>query len=99
MDGLDGSGARDDADGNAAGGRASQHVRADDCPPRPVRLLRKCRGVGHTGALRWGQGIVLRCSGLYHEVVLRVVEVPDARYIDARGAAYLRLFQVVPLVR
>jgi hypothetical protein len=37
-----------------------------------------------------GPGIVLRCS-VCHEVVLRVVEMLHVRYIDARGAAYLRL--------
>jgi hypothetical protein len=44
------------------------------------------------GRFAWmaGPGIVLRCS-VCREVVLRIVEVLDARYLDARGAAYLRL--------
>ena len=46
--------------------------------------------VGTTRAWMEGPGIVLRCS-ICHEVVLRIVETPDARYVDARGAAYLRL--------
>ena len=37
-----------------------------------------------------GPGIVLRCS-ICSEVVMRIVETPDGLYLDARGAAYLRL--------
>lgn len=52
-----------------------------------------CGNVAELGTLHaWmaGPGIVLRCS-VCHEVVLRVVEVLNARYLDARGAAYLCL--------
>jgi hypothetical protein len=52
-----------------------------------------CGNVAESGTLRaWmaGPGVVLRCS-VCQEVVLRVVEAPDARYLDARGAACLRL--------
>ncbi|MGI6207199.1 MAG: DUF6510 family protein [Anaerolineae bacterium] len=37
-----------------------------------------------------GPGAVLRCPQC-HDVVLRVVTTPDAAYIDARGATYLRI--------
>jgi uncharacterized protein DUF6510 len=46
--------------------------------------------VGTTHAWMAGPGIVLRCS-ICHEVVMRIVDTPTARYIDARGVAYLRL--------
>ncbi len=34
-------------------------------------------------------GVVLRCS-VCLAVVMRIVETPDASYLDARGAAWLR---------
>ena len=34
-------------------------------------------------------GAVLRCP-VCHGVVIRLVETPDATYVDLRGAAYLR---------
>ena len=37
-----------------------------------------------------GPGIVLRCSAC-ENVVLRVVQTPQATFLDARGAVYLRL--------
>ena len=37
-----------------------------------------------------GPGVVLRCSTC-GKVVLRIVQTPDAVYLDARGAVYLRL--------
>ena len=36
-------------------------------------------------AFTQGPGIVLRCSGC-ENVVLRIVQTPDATYLDARGA-------------
>ena len=35
-------------------------------------------------------GVVLRCPAC-ENVMIRIVQTPDAIYIDARGAAYLRL--------
>ena len=37
-----------------------------------------------------GPGTVLRCS-VCHEVVVRIVRTEEATYVDARGAAFLRL--------
>jgi hypothetical protein len=37
-----------------------------------------------------GPGTVLRCS-VCHEVVIRIVRTAEATYVDARGAAFLRL--------
>ncbi|HSB00550.1 MAG TPA: DUF6510 family protein [Anaerolineales bacterium] len=41
-------------------------------------------------AFTQGPGIVLRCSTC-ENVVLRIVQTPEAIYLDARGAVYLRL--------
>jgi len=46
--------------------------------------------IGELLAFTRGPGVVLRCSACEH-VVLRVVQTPDAIYLDARGAVYLRL--------
>lgn len=46
--------------------------------------------VGELLAFTQGPGIVLRCTTCEH-VVLRIVKSPDAIYLDARGAVYLRL--------
>jgi hypothetical protein len=43
-------------------------------------------------AFTQGPGIVLRCSTC-ENVVLRIVQTPDAIFLDARGAVYLRLAQ------
>jgi Family of unknown function (DUF6510) len=56
----------------------------------------ECANCGNEGeigtllAFTQGPGIVLRCSACEH-VVLRIVQTPDAIYLDARGAVYLRL--------
>ena len=52
-----------------------------------------CGNEGEMGALlayTRGPGIVLRCSAC-ESVVLRITQAPDAIYLDARGAVYLRL--------
>jgi len=41
-------------------------------------------------AFAGGPGTVLRCS-VCHEAVIRIVRTPEAIYVDARGAAFLRL--------
>ena len=46
--------------------------------------------IGTLLAFNQGPGIVLRCSAC-ENVVLRIVRTPDAIYLDARGAVYLRL--------
>lgn len=46
--------------------------------------------IGELLAFTQGPGIVLRCSSCEH-VVMRIVQAPDAIYLDARGAVYLRL--------
>jgi len=52
-----------------------------------------CGNEGEIGALlafTQGPGIVLRCSAC-ENVVLRIVQTPEATYLDARGAVYLQL--------
>lgn len=46
--------------------------------------------VGTLLAFTHGPGFVLRCSTCQN-IVLRIVETPEAIYLDARGAVYLRL--------
>jgi len=56
----------------------------------------ECAGCGNSGeiggllAFTQGPGIVLRCSAC-EGVMIRIVKTPDAIYLDARGATYLRL--------
>lgn len=52
-----------------------------------------CGNEGEMGellAFTHGPGIVLRCSAC-ENVVIRIVKTPQAIYLDARGAAYLRI--------
>ena len=46
--------------------------------------------IGGLLAFTQGPGVVLRCSTC-ENVVLRIVQTPEAIYLDARGAVYLRL--------
>jgi len=46
--------------------------------------------IGTLFAYTQGPGVVLRCSTC-GQVVLRIVQTPDAIYLDARGAVYLKL--------
>jgi uncharacterized protein DUF6510 len=56
----------------------------------------ECASCGNEGeigtllAFTQGPGIVLRCSAC-ENVMIRIVRTPDAIYLDARGAVYLRL--------
>ena len=52
-----------------------------------------CGNEGEMGellAFTHGPGIILRCSACEH-VMIRIVQTPEAIYLDARGAVYLRL--------
>ena len=46
--------------------------------------------IGELLAFTQGPGIILRCSTC-ENVVLRIVQTPEAIYLDARGAVYLQL--------
>lgn len=78
-------------DGNAAAGVLSDIFGADmTAETAQCTHCGNVAAMGTTHAWMEGPGIVLRCS-ICAEVVIRVVETPQARYVDARGAAYLRL--------
>jgi hypothetical protein len=46
--------------------------------------------IGTLLAFTQGPGIVVRCSTC-ENVVIRITQTPEAIYLDARGAVYLRL--------
>jgi hypothetical protein len=46
--------------------------------------------IGELLAFTQGPGVILRCSAC-ENVVLRIVQTPEAIYLDARGAVFLRL--------
>ena len=46
--------------------------------------------IGTLLAFTQGPGIVLRCSTC-EQVMIRITQTPDAIFLDARGALYLRL--------
>jgi len=56
----------------------------------------ECAGCGNEGeigtllAFTHGPGIVLRCSAC-EGVMIRIVRTPEATYLDARGAVYLKI--------
>ena len=78
-------------DGNAAAG-ILQEIFGVEMTAAPT----ECSGCGNEAelgnllAFTQGPGIVLRCSAC-EQVMLRIVQTPEAIYLDARGAAYLRL--------
>jgi hypothetical protein len=78
-------------DGNAAAG-ILQEVFGLEVTASPT----ECDHCGYEGqvgtllAFVHAPGYVLRCPAC-EQVVMRIVETPDAIYLDVRGAAYLRL--------
>ena len=82
-------------DGNAAG--VLQEVFAGELTARPT----ECAHCGREGALGTllvfvrAPGIVLRCPAC-EQVMLRIVQTPEATYLDARGVMSLRLDRTAP---
>ena len=80
-------------DGNAVAGLL-QGIFAAEMTASPT----VCAHCGHAGAVgtllafTQAPGAVLRCPAC-EQVVLRIVQTPDALYVDARGTLYLRLEQ------
>jgi hypothetical protein len=78
-------------DGNAAAGLLHEIFAAEmtACPT-------ECASCGQEGelgtllAFTQTPGVVLRCPTCKN-VIIRIVETPEAIYLDARGAVYLRL--------
>lgn len=78
-------------DGNAAAALL-QEVFGLEMTDSPTECA-NCGNVAQLGSLlAYGQqmGTVLRCS-VCGKVVMRIVETPDAIYLDARGTVYLRV--------
>ena len=78
-------------DGNAVAGLLRE-VFALEMTASPTKCAH-CGAVGALGTLlafTQAPGVVLRCPAC-EQVVLRIVETADAIYLEARGAAYLRL--------
>ena len=78
-------------DGNAVAGLLRE-VFALEMTASPTKCAH-CGAVGALGTLlafTQAPGVVLRCPAC-EQVMLRIVETADAIYLEARGAAYLRL--------
>lgn len=78
-------------DGNAAAG-VLQEIFALEMTSSPTECA-NCGREGELGSLMaftQSPGIVLRCPAC-EQVLIRIVRTPDATYLDARGAVYLRL--------
>jgi hypothetical protein len=78
-------------DGNAVGGLLYD-IFAAEMTATPSQCA-TCGNVAEMGALlafTQAPGVVLRCPAC-ENIVVRIVQTQDAIYIDARGAAYLRL--------
>ena len=78
-------------DGNAVGGLL-QDVFGLEMTASPAECA-NCGQVNELGALlafTQAPGAILRCPAC-EEVMLRIVQTPDVIYLDARGAAHIRL--------
>ena len=78
-------------DGNAVAGLL-QEIFALEMTASPTECA-NCGRQGELGTLlafTQAPGAVLRCPAC-EQVMIRIVETPDAIYLDARGAVYLRL--------
>jgi len=78
-------------DGNAAAG-LMQEIFGLEMTSNPAECA-NCGNVSEMGGLlafTQAPGTVLRCPAC-QEVMLRIVQTPNGTYLDARGAAYVRL--------
>jgi hypothetical protein len=78
-------------DGNAVAGRLQQIFGRD--MTTAVTRCAGCASDAEMGALiafTRGPGLVLRCPACQNAIA-RIVETPSAIYLDARGAAYVRM--------
>ncbi len=78
-------------DGNAAAG-ALQEIFGREMTVTPTECANcgNASPVGGLLAFTQSPGIVLRCPAC-EQVMIRIVETPEAIYFDARGAVHLRL--------
>jgi hypothetical protein len=78
-------------DGNAVAGQLEQIFGRD-----MTMAIARCAGcardaeMGALWAFTRGPGTVLRCPACQNAIA-RIVETPSALYLEARGAAYLRM--------
>jgi hypothetical protein len=78
-------------DGNAVAGRLHEIFGRD-----MTTAVAKCAGCGSDAAMgalmafTRGPGVVLRCPTC-QAAIARIVETPNAIYLDARGATYVRV--------
>jgi phage FluMu protein Com len=78
-------------DGNALAGELERIFGADmTSVPGQCAHCGTVSAVAQLRAYVQAPGKVLRCPAC-SGVVIRIVETPDATYVDARGAAYLRI--------
>jgi hypothetical protein len=78
-------------DANAVGGLL-QEIFGEDLTAAPAECAH-CGNVAEVGTLlafTQAPGVVLRCSAC-EQVMLRIVQTPEATLLDARGAVYIRL--------
>jgi Family of unknown function (DUF6510) len=78
-------------DGNSVGGMMYE-IFAMEMTATPAECA-TCGNTAEIGALlafTQAPGLILRCPAC-ENVVLRIVETPDAIYLDARGAASFRI--------
>jgi phage FluMu protein Com len=77
-------------DGNAIGGALAALFGGDmTATPGSCAHCGTVSVIAEMRAYVQAPGRILRCPTC-HSVVMRIVETPDATYVDARGAAYLR---------
>ena len=78
-------------DANAVGGLLHDIFGAEmTAAPSECANCGNVAEIGTLLAFTQAPGAVLRCS-VCEQVMLRIVQTPDAFYLDARGAVYLRL--------
>jgi hypothetical protein len=78
-------------DANAVGGMLLE-IFGEEMTTAPTECA-SCGNVGELGTLLafiQAPGTVLRCSAC-ENVMLRIVQTPEATFLDARGAVYLKL--------
>jgi hypothetical protein len=83
-------------DGNAAAG-VLYEIFGLEMTASPTECA-NCGKAGEMGTLlafTQAPGVILRCP-VCEQVMVRIVETPEAIYLDARGAVYLRLERHTP---
>ena len=78
-------------DGNGVGGVLHDVFAAEmTASPTECAHCGRHEQMGELLAFTQAPGLVLRCPGCGN-ILLRVVQTPEFTYLDARGAAYLRI--------